>query len=77
MFRQFAECFWGFFGTISAIAEELCTEREREMNVFHFSDIFSALKFCLADGDISICILLHFRFMSICFVRFVFLFLLG
>ena len=44
--------FVGFFGTISAIAEALSAERE--MNVFYFSDIFSAFHFWLADGNVSI-----------------------
>jgi len=42
MFRQFSECFsWAYI--ISG---------EREMNVFHFSGIFSAFNFWFGDGNI-------------------------
>jgi len=40
-----------FCGIISDIAEALFAERE--MNVFHFSGIFSAFSFWFADGEIS------------------------
>jgi hypothetical protein len=61
MFRQISECFWSFFGIISAIAEALYTGRERERErererdeCICFSGIFSALNFRLKDGVVSI-----------------------